>query len=199
MGWITEAKRPVVLAGRGVVRSGAGLTPDFPRSEHSSIYAQSVSTIEPVYRVCADPQDVGLQLEADVRRGLSSQPKFLPLRWHYDTRGQALFSRLGDQPEYYLRRAETEILVARAREVAAYLEPNLTTPFAVACVPDAAYAACRRAHGEAFGRGVVLVPYSTALPVMLALYALAARHGGAADAQVPHRVIARHRPRRLRR
>jgi len=80
------------------------------------------------------------------------------------------------------RRVEDEV-VRRAREVAGYLEASLTTPFAVACVPDAAYAACRRAHAEAFGRGVVLVPYSTALPVLLSLYALAARHGGAADAQ----------------
>lgn len=80
------------------------------------------------------------------------------------------------------RKIEEEV-VRRAREVAAYLEPSLTTPFAVACVPDAAYGACRRAHAEAYGRGVVLVPYSTALPVLLSLYALAARHGGAEDAQ----------------
>jgi len=80
------------------------------------------------------------------------------------------------------RRVEDEV-VRRAREVAGYLEASLTTPFAVACVPDAAYAACRRAHADAFGRGVVLAPYSTALPVLLSLYALAARHGGAADAQ----------------
>jgi DNA recombination protein RmuC len=80
------------------------------------------------------------------------------------------------------RKVEDEV-VRRAREVSGYLEPSLTTPFAVACVPDAAYGACRRAHAEAYGRGVVLVPYSTALPVLLSLYALAARHGRATDAQ----------------
>jgi DNA recombination protein RmuC len=78
------------------------------------------------------------------------------------------------------RRVEEEI-ARRAREVASYLDPSLTTPFAVACIPDAAYAACRRAHADAFGRGVVLVPYSTALPVLLSLFALAARFGGVAD------------------
>ena len=80
------------------------------------------------------------------------------------------------------RKVEDEV-VRRAREVGGYLEGSLTTPFAVSCVPDAAFAACRRAHAEAYGRGVVLVPYSTALPVLLSLYALATRHGGAADAQ----------------
>jgi DNA recombination protein RmuC len=78
------------------------------------------------------------------------------------------------------RRIEEEV-ARRAREVASYLDASLTTPFAVACVPDAAYAACRRAHAEAFGRGVVLVPYSTALPVLLSLFALAARYGGGGD------------------
>jgi hypothetical protein len=80
------------------------------------------------------------------------------------------------------RRIEDEV-GRRAREVEGYLEPSLTTPFAVACVPDAAFAVCRRAHGEAFGHGVVLVPYSTALPVLLSLYALAVRHGDAGDVQ----------------
>jgi DNA anti-recombination protein RmuC len=79
------------------------------------------------------------------------------------------------------RRVEEEIS-RRAREVASYIDGSLTTPFAVACIPDAAYAACRRAHADAFARGVVLVPYSTALPVLLSLFALAARHGGNGNA-----------------
>lgn len=82
--------------------------------------------------------------------------------------------------EVAARRVEEEIS-RRAREVSTYLDPSLTTPFAVACVPDAAYAACRRAHADAFSRGVVLVPYSTALPVLLSLFALAARYGGGGD------------------
>lgn len=82
--------------------------------------------------------------------------------------------------EVAARRVEEEIS-RRAREVASYLDASLTTPFAVACVPDAAYAVCRRAHADAFSRGVVLVPYSTALPVLLSLFALAARYGGAGD------------------
>lgn len=80
------------------------------------------------------------------------------------------------------RRIEDEV-VRRAREAEAYLDPSLTTPFAVACVPDAAFAICRRAHGDAFARGVILVPYASALPVLLALYALAARYGAADDVQ----------------
>ena len=66
-------------------------------------------------------------------------------------------------------------VAARAKEVARYLDLSLTTPFAVAAVPDAVYAVLRRAHHEAYRSGVLLVPYSSALPVVLALYRLCAR------------------------
>jgi len=87
--------------------------------------------------------------------------------------------------------AEREILArdverqvaSRAREVAQYLDPALTAPVAVAAVPDAAYAILRRAHADAFARGVVIVPYSTALPVLLFLYSLVHRFGDADDAR----------------
>ena len=59
----------------------------------------------------------------------------------------------------------------------------MTAPVAVAAIPDAAYAVLRRAHAEAFGRGVVIVPYSAALPVLLFLYSLVARFGMAGDLQ----------------
>ncbi len=74
-------------------------------------------------------------------------------------------------------------VAARAREVAQYLDPSLTAPVAVAAVPDAAYGALRRAHADAFAKGVVIVPYSTALPVLLFLHSLVARYGDAGDVQ----------------
>lgn len=81
-------------------------------------------------------------------------------------------------------------VAARAREVAQYLDPALTAPVAVAAVPDAAYAVLRRAHADAFERGVVVVPYSTALPVLLFLHSLVARYGDAGDAQAALREVA---------
>jgi DNA anti-recombination protein RmuC len=82
------------------------------------------------------------------------------------------------------RAREVERVVAhRAREVAQYLDPALTAPVAVAAVPDAAYAVLKRAHADAFSKGVVIVPYSTALPVLLFLYSLVARFGDTGDVQ----------------
>ncbi|MYV49747.1 L-histidine N(alpha)-methyltransferase [Streptomyces sp. SID2888] len=44
--------------------------------------------------------------------------KTLPPKWFYDARGSELFEKITELPEYYPTRAEREILVARAGEIA---------------------------------------------------------------------------------
>ena len=58
-------------------------------------------------------------LRADVRQGLTRTPKMLPPKWFYDARGSELFEEITKLPEYYPTRAEREILLARAPEIAA--------------------------------------------------------------------------------
>lgn len=58
-------------------------------------------------------------LRADVREGLTRTPKTLPPKWFYDARGSELFEEITRLPEYYPTRAEREILLARAGEIAA--------------------------------------------------------------------------------
>jgi dimethylhistidine N-methyltransferase len=55
----------------------------------------------------------------DVRRGLAASPKFLLPHYFYDALGSALFGAICELPEYYVTRAETEILTERAAEIAA--------------------------------------------------------------------------------
>jgi len=57
----------------------------------------------------------------DVREGLSASPKRLPCRWFYDRAGSRIFEEIMQLPEYELPRAEREILLARAPELAALL------------------------------------------------------------------------------
>jgi hypothetical protein len=80
-------------------------------------------------------------------------------------------------------RAVEKAVTLRAREVAQYLDPALTAPVAVAAIPDAAYQVLRRAHADAYTRGVVIVPYGSALPIVLFLYSLVQRFGDASDVQ----------------
>ena len=80
-------------------------------------------------------------------------------------------------------RAVERAVVTRAREVAQYLDPSVTAPVAVAAIPDAAYSVLRRAHADAYSKGVIIVPYSSALPIVLFLYSLTQRFGDIADVQ----------------
>src|SRR5437899_8357886 len=53
----------------------------------------------------------------DVYKGLTAKPKHLPCCYFYDSEGSLLFEEICALPEYYLTRAEREILQARADEL----------------------------------------------------------------------------------
>ena len=60
----------------------------------------------------------------------------------------------------------------RVREVSQYINPEMTSPFALAVIPDAAYEVCRGAIVDAHKRHVMVVGYAMALPYLLTLYQL---------------------------
>ena len=60
----------------------------------------------------------GADLRTDVLQGLGRSPKSLPPKWFYDARGSELFEEITRLPEYYPTRAERQILLARAEEIA---------------------------------------------------------------------------------
>ena len=65
-------------------------------------------------------------LAEDVRRGLATQPKrFLP-KYFYDQLGSQLFEAICLLPEYYLTRAENEILDRYADEIVASVSGDIT-------------------------------------------------------------------------
>ncbi len=53
----------------------------------------------------------------DVRTGLTAARKWLPPRWFYDALGSSLFDTICFLPEYYVMRAEAEILTSFRREI----------------------------------------------------------------------------------
>jgi DNA recombination protein RmuC len=65
----------------------------------------------------------------------------------------------------------------RMREVTKYLDPERTLSLAVLAVPDAVHAAAPETHAEGWRDGVLVVPWSLALPFLLVLYRLAVRFG----------------------
>ena len=65
-------------------------------------------------------------LAEEVAKGLSSQPKTLPPKFFYDQAGSKIFEEICDLPEYYLTRAESEILQTHAPNMAKLFDENMT-------------------------------------------------------------------------
>jgi len=70
------------------------------------------------------PQDRRAQMIQDVLHGLTAYNKHLPSKYFYDGRGSDLFEEITKLPEYYLTRAETEILQAHVDEIVTAAQPD---------------------------------------------------------------------------
>jgi DNA recombination protein RmuC len=96
-------------------------------------------------------------------------------------------ARLADEDDPVERRRLADQIArdvrVRVREMAKYLDPERTHALALLALPDAVYLAVPEVHGEGYRDGVLLVPYSLALPYVLALYRLVVRFGDTPDAE----------------
>ena len=63
--------------------------------------------------------------QRDVRDGLTAPRKWLPPRWFYDDLGSALFDAICFLPEYYVMRAEAEVLTTHRDEIVDAFGPNV--------------------------------------------------------------------------
>ena len=70
------------------------------------------------------PADELARLTRDVQRGLTARPRWLPPKYFYDEAGAALFDRITTLPEYYLTRAEDEILAGVGASLVRGLDPD---------------------------------------------------------------------------
>jgi DNA recombination protein RmuC len=97
----------------------------------------------------------------------------------------AALERLGETDDPAERRKLQEQVVrevrGRIRDMAKYLDPERTLAIALLAVPDAVYVSAPEIHGEGYREGVLVVPYSLALPYVLALYRLTLRFGSSVD------------------
>jgi dimethylhistidine N-methyltransferase len=73
-----------------------------------------------IHRLARD--EVSDEFAKDVRAGLAGSPKTIPPRYFYDELGSQLFEAICLLPEYYLTRAESEILSRHADEIVSSVE-----------------------------------------------------------------------------
>ncbi|MDP8928709.1 MAG: L-histidine N(alpha)-methyltransferase [Actinomycetota bacterium] len=69
------------------------------------------------------PRALRDELAQDVSAGLTAARKSLPPKYFYDKTGSALFEEITRVPEYYLTRAETEVLETQADAIVAEAAP----------------------------------------------------------------------------
>lgn len=96
-----------------------------------------------------------------------------------------------DQSQYLslINKIEHEIN-RRVAEIAQYIDPARTVPWAVAAIPNAAFSVCRKAHLEAYKKGVILIPYHLVLPYLLTLFNLHLQYAGSIDVEnLQHYII----------
>jgi L-histidine N-alpha-methyltransferase len=74
--------------------------------------------------VVLEPAAWHVALAEEVRAGLTACPRWLPATLFYDDAGAALFERITELSEYYLTRAESELLRIHAPRLMARLQPR---------------------------------------------------------------------------
>jgi L-histidine N-alpha-methyltransferase len=84
--------------------------------QHSFIHDRSIM-------ITTDIESFANSFAEDVAEGLKNSPKYIPCLYFYDYKGSLLFEEICQLPEYYLTRAETEILQTHSEEIITYL-PN---------------------------------------------------------------------------
>ena len=111
--------------------------------------------------------------------------RFLPIdsKWTSAALLERLDTVAAEQPQERRRLLDQVVrdLRAKIRDMTKYLDPERTLSLGLLAVPDAVYVAAPEAHGEGYREGVLVVPYSLALPYVLALYRLTVRFGCAVD------------------
>ncbi|MCM2972398.1 L-histidine N(alpha)-methyltransferase [Larsenimonas suaedae] len=70
--------------------------------------------------------DIGQDFLDDAIAGLLDSPKWASPKYFYDYRGSQLFDAICNQPEYYLTRAEEQVLADRAGDIAEVIGENAT-------------------------------------------------------------------------
>jgi dimethylhistidine N-methyltransferase len=103
-----------------MITSGRARPPGAPNehavvADESRTAQRSVPTIEPA----------SADFLAEAIAGLSASPRTLPCKFFYDERGSELFQKICELPEYYVTRAELQILKNQGRDIAKHLGPGI--------------------------------------------------------------------------
>ena len=109
--------------------------------------------------------------------------RYLPIdsKWPAAAELERMASATDEAERQRLRERIGRTLRGRAAELRKYLDPERTLELGLVAVPDAAYEAAHGTVADAYRDGVLIVPYSLALPFALGLFRIAARFSRSLD------------------
>ncbi len=84
------------------------------------------------------------------------------------------------QRDRILNQIQREIL-KRVDEASQYIDPEMTTPWAIAAIPDSAFALCKSTHFDAYKKNVILISYSMIAPYLLMFFSLHLQYCSSVD------------------
>lgn len=90
----------------------------------SAEFNQPLATEPHTIQRLSPSQDFRTALLQDVNMGLSGIPRWFRLKYLFDEKGSRLFEQITETPEYYLTRAEVEILRKNAKEIMQLVNPD---------------------------------------------------------------------------
>jgi len=82
-----------------------------------------------------------------------------------------------------LKRQIESAVQIKAREVTKYIDPNTTTSFGLAVIPDAVYDACGGMHADVFKLNVVVISHSMFVPYLLLVFQTTLKTSQSVDLQ----------------
>jgi dimethylhistidine N-methyltransferase len=107
-----------------LARATAEHAPLIAPERERAAFAELLDQIVRFRRIEGTQVDARAELERDVREGLAADPPRLSCRYFYDPEGSRLFDEICATDEYYVTRAEHEILANHAAGITAQAPPD---------------------------------------------------------------------------
>lgn len=143
------------------------------------VIRETLRSLPPMYVVTNQPVKGGI-VEFAIK---VTDHRMMPLdsKWVASDLLEQYANETEDHRREELRRAIEERVIKHAKDVAKYLDSSVTTDLALCAVPDPAYELLTKAVTVAYQEGILIIPYSEVLPLVMVLRHLFHRYTGSID------------------
>ena len=145
------------------------------------IIRETLRALPPAYMVTNQPVKGGV-VEFAIKL---TDNRIMPLdsKWVASDLLNQYASETDDRRREEVRKIIEDRVLRHVKEVTKYLDTTVTTDLALCAIPDAAYELLTKSVTQAYQDGVLIVPYSQVLPLVLSLHHLFRRYTASIDVE----------------